>query len=50
MFHQNFQYDIKPISSNVTILYPLKQPKTRGEGGIEREHWLKIGYYFTEMK
>ena len=20
------------------------------EKGIEREHWLKIGYYFTEMK
>ena len=33
MSHQNFQYDINPISSNVTILYPLKtkkEPKVKG--------------------
>ena len=49
MSHQNFQYDIKPISSNVTTLYPLKTKNQRRKG-IEEEHWLKIGYHFTKMK
>ena len=44
-----FQYDINPISSNVAILYPLKTSENQRSRG-NAENWLKMGYYFVEMK
>ena len=35
------------FSTNVPLLYPLKHQKTSGcpfSGGIDVEHWLKMGY------
>ena len=38
-----------PISTNFSLLYPMKYHKTLGflilSGGIEVEHWLKMGKY-----
>ena len=28
----------------------LKHQKTRDQEGIKAENWLKMGYYFVEMK
>ena len=39
MFHsRNLNNKMNPFSTNVPLLYPLKT-----SGGIEAEHWLKIG-------
>ena len=35
---------INPFSTNFSFLYPLKTSKNfRFSGGIEVEHWLKLG-------
>ena len=42
-----FSY-INSFSTNVPLLYPLKTSENlRFSGGIEVEHWLKMGKIFT---
>ena len=50
MSHQNFQYDINQFQACYNFILPKNKKKKQRRRGIERKHWLKINYYYTEMK
>ena len=49
MPHQNFQYDINPVSSKVTILYPPKNNKKSEVKGNRMGTLVENRLFFTEM-
>ena len=41
-----FYFILTHFSPMFTFYTPLKCQKTKGSGGIEMEHWAKMGWYF----